>query len=149
MSVVEIAGDRARIRVEVLGYENTNAQTLDDANWLSSEVAFDIGGVRGALSAALTTHDFAHLHADLGSALDALTGEARLETYEDALALAVDLGGGGRASVSGRIRASEAPRVTVTFAFDSDQSYLARVRAELRALVRAYPVVTSLPNAPA
>jgi hypothetical protein len=50
----------------------------------------------------------------------------------------------GQAVVSGRLRVSDAPLATVSFEFESDQTYLMSTRDQLKRVATEFPVVTQV-----
>src|SRR5256885_1941379 len=87
---IEIAGQSARVKIEVLGYENPSAQNRSDANWLTCHVEVRVRSFSGQLDAAFTTQDFAAFAKCLCSAVKELNGTATFETDENALRLDVE-----------------------------------------------------------
>jgi hypothetical protein len=143
MSVaVEIAGQAAHVRIEVLGYENPAAQNASDANWLTCRVVVNVRGFEGRVDAALTTQDFAAFTRSLRVAVDTVRGEALFETDEDALRLNVELRSTGTAAISGYLREPDRPGTSLNFTFESDQSHLRRTVEELDQVNGAFPVRT-------
>jgi len=140
MITVSIAGDGGSISIEVLGYENASASDDSDANWLISRIAVVAGPFSGQLSVALTTQDFAHFRRDLVEALRTLTGKAVFQTDEDSLRFQVEMGSRGTAKVSGIAQVIAGYRASLTFAFETDQSYLTQARSALDAVVENFPV---------
>ena len=136
----EIAGPGARCRIQVLGYENPAAQDPSDANWLSCRVA-----IRGddSLSAegpaALSVQDFSDFAEDLHKVLRGAGGTASFTTDEEDVSLNIEIKKTGTASVTGVLRLSGNVRATLSFAFESDQTFLAEAQRQLEAIARAFP----------
>lgn len=143
MSVaIEIAGHGAYVRIDVLGYENPDAQGTSDANWLTCRVEVSVNGFEGRADAAFATHDFADFGRSLRAAVTAVNGEARFETDEDALRLSVEFRRTGTASITGTLRDPDRSNNTLTFSFESDQAYLRYTVDALAQVNVAFPVRT-------
>lgn len=143
---VTIAGDGGSLTVEVLGYEDSSGQDISDANWLVCRVIVTIGA--GTFScdfrAAFTTHDFAQFREQLNEAVSRLTGMASFITDEDALRLSVQMGERGNAHVEGIARVCGPPEATLSFSFESDQSFLNQTLHALGALLSQFPIKEGL-----
>lgn len=140
MSVhVEIVGQAARLRIEVLGYENPSPQTPSDANWLSCRIEVVVGGFEGRVGASLTAQDFVVFHQALRSSVDALRKGAVFETDEDALRLNVEMRATGTAVITGILH-DWGRATSLSFSFESDQTYLRQTVGMLGKVIRQYPV---------
>jgi len=139
-SQMKIEGQDARIEIAVRSYENTDAQLLSDANWLTCVVSLAIGPVTAAFDGNFTTQDFSRLRDQLAKGLAALKGTALFETDEGALRFLVEFDNRGTARVTGAAKIDEQTRVAVEFSFDTDQTFLRRTLTELDALCGAFPV---------
>jgi len=143
MSVkVEVAGQAAHVKIEVVGYENPAAENLSDANWLTCRVEVSVRGFEGHVDAAFTTQDFAAFGRSLRSAVADLKGEAVFETDEDALRLKVEFSSIGTVSITGVLREPDRPRTSLTFSFESDQTYMRRTVGTLDEVDHQFPVRT-------
>ena len=141
MSVnVEVAGEAAHVRIEVIGYENPAAENLSDANWLTCRVEVRVRGFEGRVDASFTTQEFAAFSRSLRSAVSDLKGEATFETDEDALRLDVKFNTTGKAAVTGTLHEPDRPRTTLTFSFESDQTFMRRTVDALNEVTRQFPV---------
>ena len=142
MSVeIEINGQGSRLRVEVLGYENPSAQDISDANWLRCQVMIKIGEAFLAdFPASFTTSDFVRFRDELSTVLTKLSGTASFLTDEEALSLSIDIGRTGGALVSGVAQTEGQPQASLSFSFDSDQSFLIQTLHGLDALVTHFPI---------
>lgn len=139
--VMEISGQGARLTVEVLGYENPSAQNASDANWLSCNVAIKVleSTVLANFPASFTTYDFIQFRQELSTILSNLRGSATFVTDEEALRLSVEIGSTGVARVDGVACVRGGPETTLSFSFDSDQSYLSQTVNGLEAIVVHFP----------
>jgi len=137
---MKIEGQEARIEISVKSYENTEAQLLSDANWLTCAINLSIGPVTAAFDGSFTTHDFSRFRDQLAIGLASLKGSALFETDEGAFGFRIDFGHRGNATVSGAAKIVEQTRVAVEFSFDTDQTLLRRTLAELDALCGAFPI---------
>lgn len=136
---VEIAGEGAQLRIEVVSHSDVATIDPDDAEWIRCDVELKVGGLRALIGANFVRDDFANLGDELAAALETVSGTASFETYEDALAFEVAFQPNGGAQVSGRAVGSERPRAVVSFDFETDQSYLRQSLVQLRRITRAFP----------
>lgn len=139
---IEIGGQGARLTVEVLGYENPSAQDISDANWLRCQVMIRIGerAFSADFPASFTTSDFVRFREELSTVLTKLSGTASFLTDEEALCLSIEIGRTGGALVEGVAQTDGQPQASLSFSFDSDQSFLSRTLHDLEAVVTHFPV---------
>lgn len=143
MSVnVEVAGESARVRIEVIGYENPAAENLSDANWVTCRVEVCVRGFVGHVDTSFTTQDFVAFRTSLQPAVTDLRGESVFETDEDALRLNVKFSATGKATVTGTLREPDRPQTSLAFAFESDQTFMRGTVEALNALIQQFPVRT-------
>lgn len=127
--------------MEVLGYENPSAPDVSDANWLKCRVAINIEEAFWAnFPASFTTSDFIQFHEELRTVLTKLSGTASFLTDEDALCLSIEIGRTGGALVGGVAQTYGQPQASLSFSFESDQSFLSRTLHDLEAVVIHFPV---------
>lgn len=140
--VIEILGESGRVKIEVVRYENPSAQNPSDANWLMCRAEVHVRRFSGQIDAAFTTQDFATFGTRLRSAVKDLNGVATFETDENALGLAVEFTRTGSARISGILREADRPQTSLTFSFESDQTFLTRTANDLDELMRRFPIRT-------
>jgi hypothetical protein len=136
---VQIKGSDGLVSIDVIDYENTAAETPEDANWLSCYITVKAGVFAGEYQASLTTHDFVDFQQQLARAVERLEGAACFETMEDVLRIAVDVKSNGHALISGIARSVGAGRTHLTFEITSDQSCLSETNSQLQAIVQTFP----------
>ena len=142
---VVVQGDRgATIRIEVRGYENPRADNQDDANWLRCWLTVAVDGFSCELDASFTTHDFVEFQHELEQVISTMAGVASFQPYEEAIRLDVKLGPSGQGSVSGLARSFSTERASLSFSFETDQTFLAQTRSELNRINREFPIITVL-----
>lgn len=137
---IVIAGNMAKLVIEVSGYENPGASDPFDANWLSCHVVLRIGAFSGSMAAAFTTQDFARFLDEMGTSLRSFSGAASFMTYEEMLRLSLQFEKTGLVLVSGVVQDFGPPKVAFTFSFESDQSFLSETCKQLERVVRRFPV---------
>jgi hypothetical protein len=142
--VVPIKGDDGSISIEVVGYENATAGNDSDANWLTCRIEISAGPFRGQFDASLTTQDFADFRRQLDEVLQILKGKAVFQTHEDWLCLEIVMGTRGTAKVGGVAKISGGSKTSLSFTFETDQSYLAQTKNALDLMVRDFPVQQGL-----
>jgi hypothetical protein len=136
---VQIKGDFGEITIEILGYENPAAQDPEDRNWLNCNVSIRVNGFSGSFHAAFVTTDFTHFRRELAEALRRPGGRASFITYEDALRFDVEFAASGCATVTGVAQVFDTTEAKLSFAFSSDQSFLATTLRRLDLVVREFP----------
>jgi hypothetical protein len=134
-----IAGPSAQCSIEVLGYENPGAQDPSDANWLSCRVTVKAHSFCAECSASFTAQDFSEFGEQLSAVMRRMGGTAAFQTDEDVLSLSIDVRKTGTAQVTGTLRVVGSPSATLSFGFESDQTFLSETQRQLEALTRAFP----------
>jgi hypothetical protein len=137
---IKFMGENGSLTVEVYRYERPGTEDADDANWLNCEVSVKAGAFGGNFKCAFTTHDFVALHQRLKTAVESLTGNVSFQNTEADLFLNIDFGKRGATLVHGKAQPHRSPEGTLSFEFDSDQSYLAQTLCQLEAVLRHFPV---------
>jgi hypothetical protein len=137
---IVIAGDMANIVIEISGYENPKAPDSSDANWLSCTVVLRIGPFSGSIAASFTTQDFARFFNEIGTALHTFSGVASFLTDEDTLRLILKFEKTGRVHISGVAQDLGPPKASLTFSFESDQSFLTQTCRQLEKVTHNFPI---------
>ena len=137
---VSIKGDTGMVSIEVLGYENTNATDLSDANWLSCMIEVEAGSFRGRYRTSLTTKDFACFEKDLSGLLGGEKSRAVFFTDEGWLRLEVIIDFLGRGKVTGEASDNLIPRSALSFAFETERAYLEQTKDSLCKITNTFPV---------
>ena len=131
----------SQVIVDILGLENKKYINSSDAKWLRGIVSFRSGPCSFRSSVSLLKDDIVVFHRELDAMLDTLEGSAHLSTIEDTVFIDATPNRRGAVVVSGKLRADEQSKVEVTFAFDSDQSFLESTRLQLREAVKQFGAV--------
>lgn len=139
-----IQGHSAKITVRILGYENDHAEDLSDANWLKAHITFNVGEIAYNSPAAFTTYDFARVVEELHSIYICLNGKATLSSDEDLLDLAIVMNSNGRSEVSGVANLLGLPKISITFSFESDQTFLKQTYEDAKEIISHFPVIYTL-----
>ncbi|MGH9768138.1 MAG: WapI family immunity protein [Blastocatellia bacterium] len=137
---IEIAGQGASLKVEVLRYENISAQDLSDANWLSCSVQARVGSFSGNFSGSFTTNDFAQFRDELRELLARKSGTASFLTDEEQLRINLEVERTGTVQIEGSAQTSGMPQACLSFSFESDMSFLDQTLRDLEKLVKSFPV---------
>jgi hypothetical protein len=141
MSTLQIKGHDGSVVIEVSQYERPDATDRSDANWLSSTIEVKVGSFSGRYAATLTTHDFAAFGTELEALLAREKSIAVFVTDEGWLSLEITIDSRGSGKVIGEA-CDQGPRAKLSFAFETDQTYLAEARRAVADLVRTFPVKT-------
>lgn len=59
---VVFLGNKGKLRLGVLDYENKRPQNVDDVNWLRAELDVDVGAFSGKICFGLTAVELERLH---------------------------------------------------------------------------------------
>lgn len=138
---MQVRGEGAHVVIEVLGYENPLATTHSDANWLKCIVSASVAGFVVNFPVSITTQDVASFSVALEKVLAAGRGSAVLNTDEAQVGIKLDLMATGRARVTGELKSgSPCPGGTLTFCFESDQSFAKQTSREVSLVHEAFPV---------
>jgi hypothetical protein len=135
-----IKGHGASILIEVSGYERPATQDAYDANWLKCHVAINLGYFTGEYPAAFMTSDFVRFRDDLKKILSTMDGLASFETCEEALNCTIEMRGSGTARIQGGAQVQQSIAATLSFSFESDQSFVTQTMREVEAIIAQYPV---------
>jgi hypothetical protein len=144
--IINLDGNEAKIQIEVIGYENPDAQDLSDANWLTCYVSLDIEKFTANFSASFTTNDFELFNNDLIRIVSDFVGSASFVTDEEKLYLNIEITKTGRACVKGLAQIHGKPKAALSFSFDTDQSFLRKTFHGVSAVLQNYPVKKGYPG---
>ena len=138
---IEIGGQGGHLMVEVLGYENPFAQDTSDANWLNCQVLIRIGEhFRADFPASFATSDFVRFREELTTVLTKVDGTASFLTDEDALSFSIEMSRTGGAVVGGVAQNYGQPQASLSFSFETDQTFLTQTLHHLVTVVTHFPV---------
>jgi hypothetical protein len=135
-----IQGDKGRVRLEVIKYENMLAKSIDDANWLQAKLDVMAGPFSGSITLALTSNELELLHRKLSNAIKLLTGNIEFATMEGNLRLQMTFERTGEVLVQGSVTQDEAEENVLQYYFLTDPITLEAVVRDLERLVRQFPV---------
>jgi hypothetical protein len=140
--IAQIQGDNGQIGFEILGYENNQAQTTEDANWLRAVLHIKAGPFSGSVKMALTTSELVVLYSKLVKSVISLRDVVEFSTMEGNLSLRIEFGAEGRVSIRGVITPDESEENAVHYGFHTDPITLERSTQEFARLVSRFPVKT-------
>jgi hypothetical protein len=135
---IRLAGPGSHVDIAVLDYERAE-RCEDEPDWLSCEVRCAVASFGAALSIPLATEDLARFRDSLAGLLTHLAGSARMDTIEERIRLVVEMGARGAAVVSGAVSSHSGPDATLSFRFETDQSYLGQTLSEMEATLKLFP----------
>ena len=136
-----IQGNGQKISISIYGYENDQAQDFDDANWLSCKISVNIDPFFFEFDASLTTQNFSYFYSDLNRMLETLEGKVFFQADEEWIEINLDPSSLGKVIVSGIIRPpSFEAKTTLTFKFETDQSYLSKANIDLNQILKEFPI---------
>jgi predicted dehydrogenase len=138
-NVVIIRGDGGEISLTILGYENAQAQSVDDSNWLRARLEVRGGPFSGGITFAMTTHELALLHRLIGDATKTLTGSVHFQTTEDNWGVNLDFQRNGSAIISGTATPDPGQKNVLHYEFCTDGASLEALVLALGKLVAQYP----------
>ena len=134
--------EHERIAIEVFGYERAASGEYWDDNWLAVEVSVAAGAFRGKYKASFMAGEFEDFHQQLKGLLEALRGEAKFQTIEGQLSLALIGDGLGHIQIRGEAIDEAGIGNRLIFTSVIDQTQLQSSVRALGAVVAAYPVRT-------
>jgi hypothetical protein len=146
-NVVIMKGDKGQLDIEILKYENPNARTIDDANWLLGRLSINAGPFSGSIALSMTTNELESLDKQLGMATKSLTGQIDFASLEGNLRIRVQFGSTGTAVVSGIVTPDEAHETALHFGFNADPTNLEACVQSIGRLLQQFPVKQSI-NSP-
>lgn len=137
---IRLSGEQGSLTLEINGYERPEAEDPDDANWLMCKLTIKAGSFSGAFKSAFTTYDLVALHERLKIALKTLSGTFTFRNTEDDVKLDVQFDERGCAVLSGTAQPHQSLEGSLTFRFDTDQSYLSQTLRQLEGALRTFRV---------
>ena len=139
-----IRGDEGQLRLEILDYENTQAQTIHDANWLRVAVDVKAGPFSGSIGLALSAVELKTLYLELSRATETLTGSIDFTSMEGNLCLKVDFGRTGVVLMRGVVTPNEPEGNELHFQFHTDPAALEGAVQEFKRLAVQFPAKQSI-----
>jgi hypothetical protein len=127
------------VRVTVWGYERDAALDPYDANWLRCSAEVEQGAFRGAVAASFATSDFSRFLSELDQIINGSGTVASFTTMEEALEFRIEVDRAGRATVTGKLRELGELGAELSFAFESDRSFLAAAHSDMKRIVATFP----------
>lgn len=140
-----IRGDEGQIALEILGYENVQAQSVDDSNWLGAKLEVRGGVFSGAITFAMTAPELALLYQRVGSATKTLAERVHFQTTEGNWVLNLNFERSGGAVISGTVTPDPVQKNVLHYEFRSDGISLESLVQALGKLVAQYPVRHAVP----
>ena len=139
---INITGPGSHVTISVLDYERS-ATDGTDPEWLKCAVDCSVGPFHAKIGMPFATEDFRRFRDSLADVLASLKGKARMDTIEDRIRIAIEMGTRGNATVSGNLSYHSGPQATLSFKFETDQTYLARTLSETDHVLEVFPERTS------
>lgn len=139
-SMITIAGASGKLTINILGYENGDARDVDDANWLLCSIELTVDGFNARYRAALTTHELKDLEDELARILSEPGGSMSFVTDEENLGLKIRVESLGGVDIEGDCKVSGSPKVTLSFLFQSDQTFLAKSLEDIKVALQYFPI---------
>lgn len=140
-----IRGDEGQIALEILGYENAQAQSVDDANWLRAKLQIRGGPFSGAITFAMTAHELLLLYREVESATKTLTGSVGFQNMEGNWAMNLNFERGGGGIISGSVTSDPGQKNVLHYELHSDGISLEGFVQALGRLAAQYPVRDAVP----
>ena len=137
-----LRGEGAELVIYVSSYERTLADNQSDANWLRCKVTGALGRFSFSEDYSIIAGEFAAFQESLMAAIVGRSTRARFATAEEGLGWDIDFNHRGQATVSGFIKSTGSPKTTLSFSFQSDQSYLQKTLSELTKVNQQFPIRT-------
>lgn len=127
------------VLVTVRGYEREAALNPYDSNWLRCSAEVEQGAFRGTVEASFATSDFSRFLSELDQVMNGSGAVASFTTMEEALDFRVEVDRAGRATVTGKLRELGELGADLSFAFESDRSFLTAAHSDLKRIVATFP----------
>ena len=137
---VVFLGDKGKLRLDVLDYENKSAKAVDDANWLRAKLDVEAGPFTGTVSFGLTAVELDRLYQELAAATEALRGVVAFQNMEGNLSIQLEFQRTGTATLRGVITPYPAEANALHYEFRSDPISLEAAVKGLKRLVDHFPV---------
>jgi len=137
----KIAGQGASITVNIITRESPDTKNVYRANGLTCEVELDVPPFTGRFKASYTTQEFFRFWTGLSMVLSSSKGEAVFGSDEDTFQVTVSIEARDRGLVKGTTRVHAQSKTTVSFSFETDQTYLNKTCKDLEAVITQYPII--------
>jgi hypothetical protein len=143
-AVIRIGGAKAEyLTLTLHGRSLPHAADYWDGNWLACTAEVSAGAFRGSLDGLLRNEDIDRFLDRVAGLYERLTGEALFDTLEGWLDLRLIGDGRGHIEARGQLCDDPVHGNVLEFRLFFDQTYLPSLMAELRAAMKAFPVVGS------
>ena len=127
----KISGDQgSQLQVELVGPVATD----EGYRWVPAVVTLSVGGFNAKVQMTLTADDIERFGEQLETTYKSLSGIAEFSTIEGQLTLEIEMNRQGHVKVSGRLGDDASFPNTLTFTFNSDQTFLPKTISELSAV---------------
>jgi hypothetical protein len=134
-----LKGEGATVIVYVERYEIAQADCGSDSDWLEGEVHLQIAPFRAQTRCSVMAAELETFFRDLAALVEALAGTAEFKSDQDILSLSATMQRTGRARVKGRLSTHGLVESELSFAFETDQSYLRHTLSDLAVMTRRFP----------
>jgi hypothetical protein len=142
MCTIRIGGEQFEfLAITILGRSHPDARDYWDGNWVRASVEVAAGGFRGQVNSDLRAEELASFHRQVARLAGSLAGEARFETMEEWLSIAVTGDARGQVELSCEVRDQPGGRNRLAFRLALDQTYLQLMVAQLGQAVSRFPIV--------
>ena len=142
---IAISGDGGAVMLFVIGREQDQPQSIDDANWVRVMVSIIVGPFSGEFEAAFGSSDFEAFHQQLANLLAGSSKTAAFRTDEEGLEMDLaTVGMTGAVQVDGMARVHGLPRGALSFSFETDRTYLDKTVRQLARVIHLFPPVDRL-----
>jgi hypothetical protein len=139
---IELKSEASRLVISVRDYEDRSTRLASGDNWLQCDFSLHVGPFDGTYGGNLTTDEIESLLRDLETVVETLAGTVAFKPIEAGLELEIQMGTHGDVTVRGKASPIDHPKVALSFAFDTDQTFLRMTLADARRAAMAFPRLT-------
>lgn len=139
---MKIKNETSEVQINILRRSNSNTEDYWDGNWLEAEIRIQVRGFSCIYGTNLRADDFEKFYSDILMLNSGNNKEIEFTTMEEGLYLHLTAEPYGRIRCSGK--GKDDASNSLEFNFEIDLMSLDSIIAELKTLLKLYPVIRSV-----
>lgn len=136
-----IKGENGFVEITVICRPYANADNYWDLNWLSCGIVARLPAYTAKFSTYLTCGELKSFYDELKKMHESLQGKAALSSLESEIFIDAELKKTGQITWNVETQYPAGYGATLTFDFESDQSFLYEILKDLKSIIEEYPVL--------
>ena len=136
-----IKGDQSILTIEILKRRSNDSNDTFDKNWILTHIELLIPGYKVSFNGDMQTTDIDRFLKETKQIYEKISGNTELTTLENPIHLVGKMTKTGKICWNGKTVYPIGFGAMLEFEFESDQSYLPVLIAELEKVLNVYPVI--------